>query len=1085
MLPLIQRYGVLLASMIAIVSGIGLNNEAGAAPPTMVRQAQQALVQQGYDPGPVDGHAGARTHTAIQAFQGTHNLPMTGELDAETVRLLVGQSPQPPRPPEPRKHKEVKTSLAAPATSPIKDAKAGTAQLPPPPVTVNASGPPTSAPTPIAILGGFVLVLGGVGWWLHRTKPSPLSAVPIPKALQEQAPLATSYLRTGRPESEADDRSAPSPYSSQAYCRNLVVNFGAGAPPHPSQGPAQPTEMPQVSSPTEPLLAGSPFPDTGDGESNSCEPPLSPGEINRRKVAEILARKALLQSAPTSAPATEVPHPIVPLAPLPALPTPLDPDIAEPDPPEAPLSPGEINRRKVAEILAGRPSQAQVKSAQSPASPTHQQHGDIDWGNLGIAGGAAKSEPIIEQAPTKKNGGWVPAGKAVTVASITVSDGMIYVGTRLPCLRGHGTENCLINPNWSVRVATSAASPNYFPAYERLDPGQRYVYLRWLAEGRRDPNIDIGYVFLFFYGLERRLIGDGSTEDAHALINEVERLRGIYGHNPSFSRYAAELLGVARLTLQGQTNAPPELTDRNWEMPLALKVGLGGRVAAGEPLSGEWMLAWLHCDPELVWRTPASRAADTFKILFLKRFSQSFPNGLTVKPPKRMLQPSYRACSGTFSVTITVQVNDKPLVLPDVSVLTAPLTKVRPIAEACMTDLDSYSRFLGKTPERRDGVEAYALLPLDLRDAPPPAVRDLITWLEHTVVGSAVVVPVDELTQRIVGSTIEKPAKRDMQVLSSTLKSFGFGMEPDPDYGGRTLRTEEPVALFRLGDTPPVAPSPAYSGVLLRLTLAVLIAHADGAVAEEERMLLSSHIGDTPDLSDAEQLRLIAHLSWLIACPPELTSLKGRIKTLSAPEREAVGQLAIAVASADGLIEPREIKLLQKLFKALEMDPEAVFSHLNALGTSARTYPASTASTGRPDVVQLDPDRIRRIQADTARVSNVLGAIFADEVTVPEVPSQAEVTDKADEGDDLFVGLAPPHRELLIELLASQTWARADYETLARSLDLMPDGVLETINEWAFDQFDEPILEDGDPLIVNSTLLQFTPHSELEPALNA
>jgi hypothetical protein len=35
----------------------------------------------------------------------------------------------------------------------------------------------------------------------------------------------------------------------------------------------------------------------------------------------------------------------------------------------------------------------------------------------------------------------------------------------------------------------------------------------------------------------------------------------------------------------------------------------------------------------------------------------------------------------------------------------------------------------------------------------------------------------------------------------------------------------------------------------------------------------------------------------------------------------------------------------------------------------------------------------------------------------------------------------------------------------------MPDGVIETINEWAYEKFDEPLIEEGDPLIINVGLL--------------
>jgi hypothetical protein len=47
-------------------------------------------------------------------------------------------------------------------------------------------------------------------------------------------------------------------------------------------------------------------------------------------------------------------------------------------------------------------------------------------------------------------------------------------------------------------------SIDYYPSYKKLTPPQRYIYLNWLSDISKD--IDIGYIFLFFYGLERHLV---------------------------------------------------------------------------------------------------------------------------------------------------------------------------------------------------------------------------------------------------------------------------------------------------------------------------------------------------------------------------------------------------------------------------------------------------------------------------------------------------------------------------------------------------------------------------------------------------
>jgi hypothetical protein len=61
---------------------------AGQNSMTHVKQAQQALKEKGYDPGPIDGVMGARTKEAIKSFQNASNLQATGSLDAETSEKL-------------------------------------------------------------------------------------------------------------------------------------------------------------------------------------------------------------------------------------------------------------------------------------------------------------------------------------------------------------------------------------------------------------------------------------------------------------------------------------------------------------------------------------------------------------------------------------------------------------------------------------------------------------------------------------------------------------------------------------------------------------------------------------------------------------------------------------------------------------------------------------------------------------------------------------------------------------------------------------------------------------------------------------
>ncbi len=59
-----------------------------AAGPNLIARVQQALTDLGYDPGPVDGLRGGRTRSAIEAFQQSRQLTVTGEITGELLAQL-------------------------------------------------------------------------------------------------------------------------------------------------------------------------------------------------------------------------------------------------------------------------------------------------------------------------------------------------------------------------------------------------------------------------------------------------------------------------------------------------------------------------------------------------------------------------------------------------------------------------------------------------------------------------------------------------------------------------------------------------------------------------------------------------------------------------------------------------------------------------------------------------------------------------------------------------------------------------------------------------------------------------------------
>lgn len=131
---------------------------------------------------------------------------------------------------------------------------------------------------------------------------------------------------------------------------------------------------------------------------------------------------------------------------------------------------------------------------------------------------------------------WLRPGELAVVAGINLPDGMVYIGNKYKSNRT-GAEPAFINPSMDVAETESDISLPLIdnaPDYSTCSPEARRAYLQWLSEGRKSPTAQIGYVFLFFYGLEHRILVDATIDpvakrELPTLEAEINRLLGIYG----------------------------------------------------------------------------------------------------------------------------------------------------------------------------------------------------------------------------------------------------------------------------------------------------------------------------------------------------------------------------------------------------------------------------------------------------------------------------------------------------------------------------------------------------------------------------
>lgn len=694
---------------------------------------------------------------------------------------------------------------------------------------------------------------------------------------------------------------------------------------------------------------------------------------------------------------------------------------------------------------------------------------------------------------------WAPKGTPATIAGYIVHDGMVYVGKKLTRQDGYSPDNCLIDPNLQVaskQSNTDGSGMSYYPSYLGLDPSSRRAYLEWLAGGKCEPTAYIGYVFLYFYGLERRLLLDGAIDEREGLIAEVERLRSVYANNGSFDGYSQRLLDAIRFTAPGRKfylETPPLNERRSWEVPLLTRVAIGQLVVEGSSVPADWMLAWLIADPNTHLRTPATRAREEFVLLFRHRFGTKYPAGFKIDTPKRKLKSAYnayRAASGTFRVDLSGSIGD----LPDITSLTGPVTRMRKLAEECVEALDPYSRFLGRHPDSRGSFLAITLLPRELGEGvESDHVRKLRSMFDRVLRDGPKLFGAKELLAHITGSPAIQTGRAMLQSCADALAYFGAGVAPDPQTALQLPKANESIAVFKLPKqrTPVSRDSEAFRHALLFLSFAAYVAHADGMVTPAERKWMNNFVSTFPQLDETARVELNANLLWLLAVPPELGALRSRLAALSSEERQQIGRTALAVACTNGTIHTAEIKSLQRVYKILTLDEAQVLrdvhsfiagaspandpvpirlGYQNAKGHAIPKPSRAKTATG----VRLDAERIHQISENTKRVNAILAKVFqSDEpaggLADAKAPTPASRPSDARESHP-FDGLEQRQCAFLGELLTRREWPRQDVDTLARSFSLMTDGAIEAINEWAFERYGDAIIEDSEPMIVNRTL---------------
>jgi uncharacterized tellurite resistance protein B-like protein len=600
-----------------------------------------------------------------------------------------------------------------------------------------------------------------------------------------------------------------------------------------------------------------------------------------------------------------------------------------------------------------------------------------------------------------------------------------------------------------------------------MSPNQRANYLAWLASGRTAQLEDIGYVFVFFYGLERRALVDG--QDLYPVLCEVARLLERYPASHSFQSYGRSFLAYA-LAKNGLQNL-----SENWFQHLVEKPGLlttqeGLAVTLGwlalqeRPLPAPWARRIASLDERSQQSVVVERVRAQFDELFDHKFAARFEGGLLLRCAKRDHACVYQPGSPSL-----IQLRNRsgvltPVRIPNVQGITTQFKPLIDLWNECIDELRPLSRQVGKGIAVTSRA-AYDALPeaLKLATEHPDATRWQEVAARHRRESGPAIVPIRELA----------PLYREER---GEIEPSGAGV---------------------------------YSAAALLLELGFAMAAADGQIDVAEITHVTQFIEGQFELAAAQIRRLQALQRVFAERPPALSGVGNRLQALMTVEqREQLATFLIGVAAANGTIDRAEISLLRKAARALGLAADCLDGLIAELvwtsdepvevqrGSSSRAGeiipPRRVSEVAASGHIELNEELLRSIMLETQHVARMLTAAMGEPDETSEAaltseaprmeaatlatnvtPSEAEPSMQESQTETTapqahygLGGLDSRYHQLVTDLLESECWTTSEFQALVRRHGLFPAGAVDVVNEWAEEQLGDLLIEDGDSFFI-------------------
>jgi len=722
---------------------------------------------------------------------------------------------------------------------------------------------------------------------------------------------------------------------------------------------------------------------------------------------------------------------------------------------------------------------------------TQFDHPDDNYHSITVHGRSIFDPPVSHKNYAMLGMTWVGNGESIQIQEFTIHNPLTYWSNNK-----HPDASCI---STSLKVEKpkngSLSSLPYWPQYHVITPIQRWKYLSWLSQGRNTDLDEIGYAFIFFYGLERRAIIE--RKDIGLILDEVNRLLSRYPSSNSFNSYLNQFKAYL---IGSQLNELNDEEIRRFFPSLDNLDERSTKILISWFYSNNRSLQWKICyslsknSPEFQRTNIAKKTPDLLTLLFRKKFQQSFPEGISRICEFEQFVLNYRPASPSLleKVGYTSGSNFiEPLSLSIPNLNSQPFQTLKKIWNNCIDELKPVVNKLNKT-EGSITRDVFCLLPNTLKeDIPHP---DLIAWQNFLatkqLVDGSVLLPVSDIAHLIGIEKRNVLTTSQSNTITSLVKDLGGIITPDQTISGTPYKWDDTVAIIPIRDNEWTITENFQSAALV-FGIAYGIAASDEDVSEIEENYLNKFVSENFSLNVFEIKCLNALQRVLETQPPVLSKIGKRLSKHLDPEKKiALANFLGDIVLLDSKFVKGEQKAIKSVFKALEIEP-AISDELfkKFLAKHIPDEPITVQKAGRvrkgetiparvpkPEFT-IDREKLKQTMEDTRAVQNILSAVFQQEQeeSLIEIEPEVKIPEKTDiKKPDIDLPFPPEtiplldvkYLFMLHDIMQINELSQDEFTSLARKHNLMPRAAFDDINTWADEELGDFLLEENESRIV-------------------